>query len=194
MFCIFIFSFDSFIWSQTLCFVSFRHHYHPQRSWGKVIFSVACVKNSVHRGVCRIACWNPPWDQRQTPWDQRQTLPEQEADPMVPEADPSWEQTPPGAVHAGRYGQRAGGTHPTGMQTCQQIEWGGVNKRLSGGAVSSFVNSQHNSMSNLLCTGLICIITNFCGHLPYYHQRIAPIVSQIVVVLLNRELSDGSVK
>ena len=81
MFCIFIFSFASFIWSQTLCFVSFRHHYHPQRSWGKVIFSVACVKNSVHRGVCRIACWNPPWDQRQTPWDQRQTLPGQEADP-----------------------------------------------------------------------------------------------------------------
>ena len=26
--------------------------------------------------------------------------------------------TPPGAKHAGRYGQRAGGTHPTGMQSC----------------------------------------------------------------------------
>ena len=26
--------------------------------------------------------------------------------------------TPPGAVHAGRYGQQAGGTHPTGMQSC----------------------------------------------------------------------------
>ena len=25
---------------------------------------------------------------------------------------------PPGAEHAARYGQRAGGTHPTGMQTC----------------------------------------------------------------------------
>ena len=25
--------------------------YRPQRSWGKVIFSEACVKNSVHRGV-----------------------------------------------------------------------------------------------------------------------------------------------
>ena len=25
-------------------------HYHPERSWGKVIFSEACVKNSVHRG------------------------------------------------------------------------------------------------------------------------------------------------
>ena len=28
------------------------------------------------------------------------------------------EQTPPGAEHAGRYGQHAGGTHPTGMQSC----------------------------------------------------------------------------
>ena len=30
--------------------------------------------------------------------------------------------TPPGAVHAGRYGQQAGGTHPTGMHSCFQIE------------------------------------------------------------------------
>ena len=30
--------------------------------WGKVIFSVACVKNSVHRegGVCLSACWDTP--------------------------------------------------------------------------------------------------------------------------------------
>ena len=27
-------------------------------------------------------------------------------------------QAPPSAVHAGRYGQQAGGTHPTGMQSC----------------------------------------------------------------------------
>ena len=26
--------------------------------------------------------------------------------------------TPPGAVHAGRYGQQAGGTHPTGIHSC----------------------------------------------------------------------------
>ena len=25
---------------------------------------------------------------------------------------------PPGAEHAGRYGQRVGGMHPTGMQSC----------------------------------------------------------------------------
>ena len=26
------------------------NYYRPQRSWGKVIFSEACVKNSVHGG------------------------------------------------------------------------------------------------------------------------------------------------
>ena len=29
--------------------------------------------------------------------------------------------TPPGAVHAGRYGQQAGDTHPTGMHSCFQL-------------------------------------------------------------------------
>ena len=65
----------------------------PQRSWGKVIFSEAYLKNSVHRGegVCPIACWDtPPWDQ--TP--------------------------PPSTVHAERHRQQAGGTHPTGIQSC----------------------------------------------------------------------------
>ena len=40
------------------------HIYRPQRSCSKVIFSQACVKNSVHggRGVCLSACWDtPPW-------------------------------------------------------------------------------------------------------------------------------------
>ena len=38
---------------------------------------------------------------------------------------PPWEQTPPsGAVHAGRYGQQAGGTHPTGMHTCSFYGYG----------------------------------------------------------------------
>ena len=35
-----------------------------------------------------------------------------------PKADTPWEQTTPCAVHAGRYGQQAGGMHPTGMQSC----------------------------------------------------------------------------
>ena len=47
----------------------------------------------------------PPWEQ--TPWDQ---APPKEQTPA--------EQAPPCAVHAGRYGQQAGGMHPTGMQSC----------------------------------------------------------------------------
>ena len=38
--------------------------------WGKVIFSEACVKNSVHRGeVCLSACWDttPPLRTREAP-------------------------------------------------------------------------------------------------------------------------------
>ena len=55
---------------------------------------------------------------------------------MPQEQTPPWEWTPPRAdtptgagtplgvdtplcaVHVGRYGQQAGGTHPTGMQSC----------------------------------------------------------------------------
>ena len=35
-----------------------------------------------------------------------------------PEQTPAWSRHPPCAVHAGRYGQQAGGMHPTGMQSC----------------------------------------------------------------------------
>ena len=47
--------------------------------------------------------------------DQRQTPPRPEAD------TPPLAAYPPGAVHAGRYGQQAGGKHPTGMHTCMYI-------------------------------------------------------------------------
>ena len=36
----------------------------------------------------------------------------------TPEQTPLPRGDPPGAEHAGRYGQRTGGTHPTGMQSC----------------------------------------------------------------------------
>ena len=36
-------------------------------------------------------------------------------------------------------------------------------------------------------------ITSFFGSLPRYYKRMASIVSQIVVVFVNRELSDGPV-
>ena len=57
-----------------------------------------------------------------TPRDQRQTLPPvPEADPreqIPPRAYTPWSRHTPYAVHAGRYGQQADGTHPTGMHAC----------------------------------------------------------------------------
>ena len=54
-----------------------------------------------------------PWEQTPPPPDQRQTHHlDQRQTPPYTGADP------PHAVHAGRYGQQSGGTHPTGMHTC----------------------------------------------------------------------------
>ena len=39
----------------------FPYIYRPQRSWGKVIFSEACVNNSVHGGVCMVARGGHAW-------------------------------------------------------------------------------------------------------------------------------------
>ena len=71
---------------------------------GGVIFSEACVNVSTEGGVCTIARWDT------------HPLPGPEADTPLPE------QTPPGTVHAGRYGQQTGGTHPTGMHTCYHVD------------------------------------------------------------------------
>ena len=117
-------------------------HYRPQRSWGKVIFSEVCVKNSVHRGWCLPHCMlgcTPP-GQRQTPPGAKTDtpLPEQTAQKQTPpppaqcklgsnkravrilleciyQSRPprSKHPPPPGTVQAGQ--QQAGGTHPTGM-------------------------------------------------------------------------------
>ena len=72
----------------------------PQRSCGKVMFSEACVKNSVHKGagggVCPSVCWDTP-GQIHTPSPLGQT--------------PHWANIPPTAT-------AADGTHPTGMHSC----------------------------------------------------------------------------
>ena len=86
--------------------------------WGKVIFSVVCVKNSVHRGgLPQCMLRYHPQDQASPSWEQ-----------TPPRADPLGEDTPPSAVHAGRYGQQAGSMHPTGMQSLLPTNevWGKV--------------------------------------------------------------------
>ena len=78
------------------------------------IFTGIC--DSVHRGgVCLSACWDTTPPGPGTPLGAG-TPPRTRHNPWTrhpPEAG-----TPPGAEHAGRCGQRAGGTHPTGMLSC----------------------------------------------------------------------------
>ena len=80
-----------------------KYFYRPQRSWGQVIFSEACVKNSVHRGV---GCLGPgPGEVRGSGWGGVQAHTQ-------------------GGVsqHALRQtATAAGGTHPTGMHSCLSL-------------------------------------------------------------------------
>ena len=64
--------------------------------WGKVIFSQACLIQFTGGGLPQCMLGYHPQTRR-----------------SPPRSPP-----PPAAEHAGRYGQRTGGTHPTGMQSC----------------------------------------------------------------------------
>ena len=78
------------------------------------IFSSMCQEFcSQGWGVCLSACWDttpPPGPG--TPQTRHPT------GPGTPQSRHPPDQAPPCAVHAGRYGQQAGGMHPTGMQSC----------------------------------------------------------------------------
>ena len=79
--------------SSTATLSSTYYYYRPQRSWGMVIFSVACVKNSFHREGGLPLCMRGYTPQEQIPPGadppQEQTPPPQEQTP------PPQEQTPP---------------------------------------------------------------------------------------------------
>ena len=42
--------------------------------------------------------------------------------PQLDQVHPQTRYYPPSSVHAGRYGQQAGGTHPTGMHSCLEMK------------------------------------------------------------------------
>ena len=90
-------------------------YYRPQRSWGKVIFSEACVKNSVHSvggGYPSMPCRSPGphlGEELEGSGLEGPQAHTQGGIPACTEADPS---PPPLTVTA------AGGTHPTGMHCC----------------------------------------------------------------------------
>ena len=84
--------------------------------WGKVMFLQTSVILLTGGGLpqCMLAYYPTPPEQ---------TPPPDQAHP--PRAEP-----PPGAEHAGRYGQRVGGTYPTGMQSCFIFDFTGEPKDL----------------------------------------------------------------
>ena len=91
-------------------------NYRPQRSWGKVIFSQACVILSTG-GVCLSACWDTTPPGADIPLEQTPPGADIPKTRHPPDQAPPRPGTPLSAEHAGRYGQRAGGMHPTGMQS-----------------------------------------------------------------------------
>ena len=79
------------------------------------------VCDSVHRGSGSAPlhagiCTPPTGPEAGTP----PPAPGSRHHPAGPGAGPPRSRTPPSTVHAGRYGQQAGGTHPIGMQSCWQ--------------------------------------------------------------------------
>ena len=88
------------------------------------IFRSVCQEFCPQGRVCLSACWDIPPEQK--PPLGAETPPG--AEPLPKRSPPSPGADPPGAdpapaQHAGRYGQRAGGTHPTGMQSCYPLLW-----------------------------------------------------------------------
>ena len=99
------------------------HFYRPQRSCGQVIFSQACVRNSVHRagGVCLSVCWDTHLPGRCPPgWHPPGQTPSCPVHAGIhPLPSECWD-TPPTCPVLARIdrGTAADGTHPTGMHSC----------------------------------------------------------------------------
>ena len=113
--------------------------YRPKRSWGKVIFSQACVILFTGGGLpqCMLGYHpqsrHPPWTRHPpstdtpmgadtprpgTPQSRHPPGPGTPPDQAPPQTRHPPGSRPPSTEHAGRYGQRTGGMHPTGMQSC----------------------------------------------------------------------------
>ena len=96
----------------------FNSSYRPQRSWGKVMFLQASVILLTGGSLPQfmLGYHQPPG--ADTPLDHH-TPPDQAHPPgsRLPQT-----RHPPSTEHAGRYSQHVGGTHPTGMQSCYQLQ------------------------------------------------------------------------
>ena len=82
--------------------------------WGKVIFSVTCVKNSVHRGeVCLSACWDTNFPSRHSQTKHLQSRPPGTRHPLPGADTPTpWAWHPPARHPQTRHPQTR---HPPGL-------------------------------------------------------------------------------
>ena len=105
------------------------YNYRPQRSWGKVMFSQACVILFTGGGLpqCMLGYQPPgpgtPLGLGTPPRTRHPQHPPGSRHPPRTRHPPDQAHSPgsrhpPTTEHAGRCGQRAGGMYPTGMQTC----------------------------------------------------------------------------
>ena len=91
------------------------YYYHPKRSCGKVIFSVACVKNSVHRGGGgRVPGQEPPLIRYTHPWAGIHTHTAGQVHPLRQVHTHPWAGTPPA------------GTPPAGTPQQVHTPWAGI--------------------------------------------------------------------
>ena len=98
------------------CLCSFVY-YRPQRSWGKVMFlqaSVILLTGGQGGTSPPLGADTPPPEQTSPGADP----PGADTTPLEQTHPPEQTPPPPTGEHGVRYGQRAGGTHPTGMQSC----------------------------------------------------------------------------
>ena len=92
-----------------------EYFYRPQRSWAKVIFLQASVILSTGGVSASVDAGIPPPRSRHPPGSRHP------GSRHPPEQTPTGADTPPKETPA--YGQRAAGTHPTGMHSCLFKFW-----------------------------------------------------------------------
>ena len=98
--------------------MSYSINYRPQRSWGEVMFLHMSVILFMGGGSASVHTGIPTPEQTISPQEETRKI---FSPPRKKPGRPPQEESPPKAVHTGRYGQQVGGTHPTGIHTCYNI-------------------------------------------------------------------------
>ena len=97
------------------------------------------------------ACWHTP-PLEQTPPGANTPQKQNSPGAYTPRAD-----TPPSTVHAGRYGQQVGGTHPTGMHTCSRCndsDFDHINYPMGIGITAKIITFSRIHFQNVLFSSI----------------------------------------